>query len=285
MSRVANLAIELKISHETILDFLYRRGNENANINSKLSDEEEKDFRKNFLKINDELNNPFEGFTENKFIEQKQNIYFNNQATIISNFTDQEAISICSKMSDGKIRYYAKEYSNNLIEDHKHFLKYQLHFLAMKALDFYGGYILTFILNLRIFPGKNKSAILLSASKKKFYETDPTLPELEFIPMGSKEKCYIRFSRKIEREKSSAAFIIYNKHRRPLYSFSSKGILITNFQNRFPRISIFREYINGQKRMYSGFDNIYCDICGRELSDELSVLFGRGPTCRTNYPI
>lgn len=285
MISVAKLAVELNIGRDEILYFLNQNGYEKPHLNSRITDELENEFRQNFKKEKTNINKPLEGFENNLFDKEQQIVEYKGKANIHSHFSDSEASIICSKMSDGIIRYYAKEYSVETKEKHKLFLKYQLHYLAMKALNFYGGQILTFIFKLKIFPGKRKNAKLLTASKKRFYEVDPTLPELEFFPVGENEKCYIRFSREIDRKRAYYSFIVYNKHRRPLYSVSDKGELITNYENRFPKISIFTEFINGEKKMYSGYDNIYCDICGRELTDELSVLYGRGPTCRDNHPL
>ncbi len=285
MISVAKLAVELNIGIDEILYFLIQNGYDKPNLNSKITNELEKEFKKNFKKGKNKINKPLGGFEDNFFDKEQQIVHFKGKTSIRSHFSDIEAAAICSKMSDGIIRYYAKEFSVETSEKHKLFLKYQLHYLSMKALNFYGGHILTFIFKLKIFPGKRKNAKILTASKKHFYEVDPTLPELGFFTVGENEKCFIRFSREIDRKKTHFSFTVYNRYRRPLYSVNDRGALITNYENRFPRISIFTEFINGEKKMYSGYDNIYCDICGRELTDKLSVLYGRGPSCRENHAL
>jgi hypothetical protein len=289
--KIAEISKRLKVGHELVIDIINNSLNfkKNLELNSKVefkyldlvnkiiqSKPNWSDFKQNKIIV-------FNGLNKNNFLKKKQIIEINN-ISFETNFSDNEAIEICKRMSDGVIRKAANSIYqiNNINERNKTI--YQFHKLAMKALKYYGGHILTFILNSNILRSKN-SKILVYNGKIKFTDNiDPTFPNIHFSIKD--EKYFIRFNRPKEDIFNSYQLTIYNKNNYPIYGINKENRLIKNFEDRPPYINMFLDFSNQiNPKIYFGYDNTQCDICGRELTDAISIKYGRGPNCRYYNPL
>ena len=299
MINVAKLSVQLKIGAHTILDFLRTTGFKNARLNTKLSETTVREIIASFNNKRKVI--PVEKqsqvlLTENIFINVIQQIRYKDERTIDSYFTDAQAKEICSKMAVGIIRHYSNLFMANKVNSQAlvkkpenlnfDLLRYQLHYLAAKALDFYGGKALTFIFKLRHLPLHKTNTKVLSANKKWYRNENVYFPTFQLNRSDDDSNYYIRFTKLYERKKDNyPVFTLYNYRRKKVAAFSRTGELIEKFKERFPSIAIFEEIKSGELTLYSGYDDGLCDICGRLLTDPLSVSYGRGPQCRIDYPL
>jgi len=74
-----------------------------------------------------------------------------------------------------------------------------------------------------------------------------------------------------------------NIRTRVSWPISTAGLAMENFQTLIPELVIFREITKNGFSLSCGYDDGYCDICGRRLEDPVSIKYGRGPACRSNY--
>lgn len=110
---------------------------------------------------------PVLAFQNNQFNKELGVVSYNGQ-TIPTYFTDDQASTICGKMADSYARNVATRYRALSKTFQGSVYRYQLHYLANKALRLYGGHVLTFLSILRPLKFNNHtaySARLLSPSK------------------------------------------------------------------------------------------------------------------------
>jgi len=299
MLSIAKLSLELKIGAQTIITYLHSIGIKNLRLNTRLSENTILKVKEYFsAKPNSLLTEaPYQVLlTENIFTESVQKVTYKGEKTINSYFTDEQAKVLCSKMSVGKIRYYSNLFLPKANLKNKSsilhqgldwdLLKYQIHFIVAKALDFYGGKILTFIFKLRQLPLYNLNTEVLSANKKWYKNEEICFPTFQLSKSEENNDYYIRFTKMYEKKKPDHPILyITDKKRRSIATFSKNGELITKFKEQFPSLLMFHEIVDGKITLYSGYDNGYCDICGLELTNALSISYGRGPECRDKYPV
>jgi len=110
----------------------------------------------------------------NIFGIQKQEICYKNFQVIQSNFSDAEAINLCTKMCSSFTRNLCNQLNNT--KNNKPLLIYQIHAIVNKALILFGGKILTFIYSLRNLQFKNKTA----SEIKNYDKVIPDFPIISF---------------------------------------------------------------------------------------------------------
>ncbi len=283
--RIAEISKKMKISHQFVIEILKLHFSYkilNIDLNSKVDISYLEIVKREINKRNSK-NVIFEGLNENKFIEIKK-ILKNKNESLESFFTDKEAIELCKRMSDSIIRKVANsvELFKNLDEQNE--VLFKIHKLAMKALEYYGGYMLTFITNTNILKNKNEKIKVYNGKIKLTSNIESTFPNIHF--KIKEERYFLRFNRINEKIFNSYQFTIYNKKNNPIYGLNKERKLIINFENRLPYINMFvdLQYQHNPK-IYFGYDNSQCDICGRELTDAISIKYGRGPNCRYYNPL
>jgi Family of unknown function (DUF6011) len=202
-----------------------------------------------------------------------------------SYFTDIEAKKICFKLNNKRIRKISELFQPNNYEDNQDDIRYQLHYLANKALDIYGGQILTFIYDLPQWYNAKRDTVIMQMDNFDLHNSSPRFPNLYLQSNSNSSKQYeISFKKVYERPiYSSVAFTFRNKETKKEVDINYSGEIVENVTEIEPIILLFKEIINGEVVLASGYDEGYCDKCGRELTDYYSILYGRGPTCRLNY--
>lgn len=225
-------------------------------------------------------------FTENIFTHSVLMVTHSKYNDLESYFTDCQAKVICLKMSNRRIRHFAKLFLTDNVEFDRNTLRYQIHYVANKALKFYGGKILTFISELKDWSThtSNVNVEVLKMNPNAVYDLDPNFPKLRIQSYENSKSYTIIFTRAYERYGANYYPIrITNNYTRQSAWVSINGQLIDNFENFIPEIAIFKEMTDQSFQLYSGYDDEFCDICGRRLEDPISIKYGRGPTCRNNH--
>lgn len=225
-------------------------------------------------------------FSKNIFEKVIQEINHSKYAPLSSHFTDEQAKLICLKMANRRIRHFGNLFLTDTKNIDKATLKYQIHHLANKALSFYGGKILTFIYELKNWPAGTSNVEVLKMNSNVVYEFDTNFPKLQIQSYEKNQTFTIQFTRAYERPLGSySALRITRNWANSTSRISVNGQLIDDFENCIPEIAIFKETISKGFILYSGYDDDFCDICGRRLNDLISIKYGRGPICRNNYGI
>lgn len=292
MKTVGKIVSELKLSSSDVLDYLNRMFYTKFTLNSKIDLKTEENILKHFSKGNFSKTKPdesqpnfrtFKVFTENIFQTVVQVITHPNYPSIQSFFSDTDAQVICSRMANRRIRYFSNLFlSNDTKIDHVS-IRYQIHYLANKAIEFYGGEILTFVYGLKSWSKVGTKVEVFKFDKGAVYDFETNFSKIRLQSFNGKGDYTIHFKRAYERPLGSLDAL---KIRRPwtneFFTISIKGELIANFEDCIPEIALFQETINGQYMLYAGYDDGFCDICGRKLTDAISIKYGRGPECRRN---
>lgn len=223
-------------------------------------------------------------FSKDIFRNKVQEISHPKYDTIDSYFSDAQAKHICFKMSNNRIRHFSNLFLTSTSNIDTLTLRYQIHYLANKALEFYGGRILTFIFKLSNWPIRTTIVEVLKMNPSEIYDFDTTFSKLQLQSSEYGKSFTIMFTRAYEREAgSNTALKITNTLTNKTVRVSINGQLIEDFENCIPEIIIFKESLNGILMLYSGYDDGLCDICGKRLNDPVSIKYGRGPICRVNY--
>lgn len=297
MTKVFSILKEHKLSSSDVIGYLWTIGVQNPSLNTRIDSRIEQLILNHFFgktiplaSTNKDFNieNPqlITVFTKNVFNESVQKVTHPKYKEISSHFTDEQAKLICLKMSNKHIRHFAKLFLTDAIDIDKITLKYQIHFLANKAIEFYGGKILTFIYELKNWTAGTTDVEVLKMNPKSVYNLYTNFPKLQVHSYENNKSYTITFTRAYQRYGASYYPLrITDNYTHESARVSIKGQLIDNFENFIPEVAIFKETIGDSIMLYSGYDVEYCDICGRKLEDLISIKYGRGPTCRNNYGI
>jgi hypothetical protein len=288
--RVVNIALKLNVGTETILSYLndrYINSNCNFTFNSILTEYDIKLIELRFGSLNDEiktneyLNKFLFKFGENQFQKEKNTIKYPNKVDVESIFTDKEVKNLCLKMANPKIRYLAKNFELRNANT-SYLIRYQLHFLAMKAVDKFGINVISFIYNLNSLPTRSMDIKIgkLELDKKTL---DPNITFPIFIFKSQSINCdiIIHFTQNKKLNPVYKSKISIYGNNKLLHEFSNKGKSLIKFTNTAVNFLIFSEIIDQNTVFYSGYDDGYCQKCGRRLTDKLSVVLKCGPVCRS----
>jgi hypothetical protein len=297
MKRVVDFVKEKNISSSDLIHFLKKIGVKDPTLNTKINDIIENMILNHFSKAtqnkkieasNFKIENPelITVFSENVFTNPVQEVTHSKYKPINSYFTDEQAKLICLKMANKRIRHFSNLFLTDNTKIDKLTLKYQIHHLANKALDFYGGKILTFIYKLQNWPSRTSNVEVIKMNPSAVYDFDTNFPKLQIRSLNQEKSFTVTFTRAYERLSGSySALKITNNWTKKTARISINGQLIDNFEECIPEIALFKESLGETFVLYSGYDDDFCDICGRRLEDPISIKYGRGPTCRNNYGI
>jgi hypothetical protein len=228
-----------------------------------------------------EIREPILHLTHNLFKKVQQDIYFKGLKRISSRFLDDQALDICSKMSSSYTRRLCKDFQNK--NSDREFIRYQIHYIANKAFEIFGGKFLTFIYELRKLKFKNQTANEISTHQGVI----PDFPLLSLEAGGT--SFIISFFVKRNKKKNTLnrdVRLLESKTYNEIGTVDEDGCVITRLEKFKPEISLFyQKAMNNTFKIYSGVETGNCDICGKELNHPVSLRLGIGPVCARNLQI
>ena len=316
------------ISGDRLLDFLKSKGYKNLNRNSLIDSEALKLVNSQFMRdkiAKDKIRGqtkiefvnpnkfhrePVLYLHENIFEKIKQQIKFKNYLLQNSNFTDTEAINICSKMSSSFTRSLCRQLHNP--KTNRQLILYRLHYIVNKALKLFGGKILTFIYHLRNLQFKNQAANEI----KTYNRVIPDFPIISFdIGATSFKISFFLKQNELPRRRASGyrskifvfapegrgiePLVIKKENRlktdirlfapktyEEIGAIDEEGYVLIKLEKFKPQLSLFYQATkNNTFKIYSGVETGNCEICGRELTHPTSLRIGLGPICARNKKI
>jgi hypothetical protein len=203
-------------------------------------------------------------------------INYKNFETIKSFFSDNDAIKLCKKMNSSYARSLSNRYQ--MPKENIPLIRYQIHYIANKALNIFGSKIITFILGLRNLKFKNTSALEIRNYQK-------VIPDFPIITLVTKEKTpfkisfFVKKSNKENKLKGDVR-LFNSKTNSQIAYIDEKGYIFSKLNKFNPELSLFYEATtNNIFTIYAGIESGNCTICGRELTDPFSLRIGVGPSC------
>ncbi len=233
-----------------------------------------------FQQIKDITENIIKGNNQFKTIQISADIFQNKQFRKINDdletvFTDEQVVQLCSKLSTPWVRQLLVNSSINIKE---------LHQIAMKCFNRYGGKIISFVLLLPIMDfGNRKSKYFI---EKKDYEGEIPSFKLKFSNSG--DEYYFSFYPNINKIKSDTKIAtVFNKTQNVIEGFISfNGYMQKKVNNENLKLRLFVENLYSKNRViYCGVADGYCLKCNRELSDPKSLRVGYGRECAAEIGI
>lgn len=254
------------------------RGNTNLNfINPKTTRKSKNIKIQPVIKSNENLLQDATILLKNDIFKEKSvEIQYKQLPVLSSYFSDMAAINICKKMNSSYARELCKKYY--LPKENSALIRYQLHYIANKALVIFGSKILTFIFGLRQLKFKNNSAIEIRNYQK-------VIPDFPIITLITKDEIPFRLTFYIKKIKNNNTLKgdvrLYNfKNNEQIGYIDEQGYILSKLNKFTPSLSLFYESIsNNSYSIYSGVESGTCAICGRDLTDSISLRIGVGPTC------
>jgi hypothetical protein len=212
-----------------------------------------------------------------------------NGQTVNTRFTDAQAVNICGKMADAYARAVALKYQEFSSHVQGSVYRYQLHYLANKALTMYGGPVLTFLAGLRPLKFNNLTAALAVKRfrlLREFAATEVDFPTLTFQTVGGNEYTMAFHLAESVDKRRKPVQIFRNRVKVGSIdsygaAFDAQGKAFARAQTVKPSLLIFCDYLQRSKSpsFYSGVETGSCFVCGRPLTDPRSLRYGIGPTC------
>lgn len=312
--RVIAVCMAYNIGDETLLDFLKGKGYKNLNKNS-LLDAKALDFISKEFESDKSIKDKLRGQTAIEFIDVittinpkfksvnkieevaiqtstepalyliddifnqiKQKILYKNYPILLSNFSDTEAINICSKMSSSFTRNLCNQV--NTSRGKRQLIIYQLHYIANRSRDIFGSKILTFIYGLRNLKFKNQTANEIQIYSKVV----PSFPIFSFNSGHSNLKISFFIKQIKKNNKLRADIRIFDsKEFEEIGVIDEDGYVIGKLEKFKPQLTLFHNATkNNSFEIFSGVETGNCEICGRELSHPISLRIGIGPLCAAN---
>ncbi len=209
-----------------------------------------------------------------------------NDISFNSIFTDFEAFSICLGLTDRHSRAIARAFFQN---QNSGMNVDEAHYLSHLALLKYGLSTLKFIISLPPLPFKSFDALPLFATLDKRHSNNPfPIVRLSFLNEFSHiEKIqFSYYSEKFQDKKVKFNNIIQVKNLstgKSLFKISRDGIIIPTDKPKaiVPIIRLFITFVKDTQKaiLNYGLETGECSICGRPLSDPISIQRGIGPIC------
>jgi hypothetical protein len=216
---------------------------------------------------------------ENRFDTIKQTVRYKKE-TIQSKFSDSEALSVCKKMCSSFTRNVCKNFETK--KNDREFHRFQIHFIANKALKLYGGEVMTFWYNLRPLKFKNQSAFEVNTYIK-------VIPDFPMITLKSKDfSCNVSFFLKQNKIKNQLQpnIRVFSTKRGHIAYLDPQGYILDKTKKFSPRLQLFFEASrSGNFLISSGVETGNCEICNKPLTDTRSLRMGIGPVCASNLGI
>ena len=227
----------------------------------------------------EDFREPFLYVERNIFDRVKNYISFIGFPQIESCFEDSEALNVCSKMASSFPRRICKEYQRYRNDNE---LRYQLHYLANKALTLYGGHVLSFMYSLRPlkFTNARDAEELITYSR--------VLPDFPIITLKTRsERFNVSFYLKQQKNgELKSDVVVYTKEHEKVGEIDEHGYLMFKLEKFRPRLNMFlTQYKENGYELFSGIESGYCIVCGRPLEDPKSIRLGIGPVCVEKYRI
>jgi hypothetical protein len=200
-------------------------------------------------------------------------ISFPGLESFSSNFSDDQAIRICSKMSNSFVRSLCTKVNGT---DGKKAL-YQIHYIANKALRLFGEKILTFIMNLRALEFSTNGSIEIVNFRE-------VLPDFPLITVESDDgSFFISFFLQKDKKKNklSSSVKLHSKEGGEVMGeIDENGIITARLQKFYPRIKLYCKILKDQSmQIFSGVETGKCEVCGHILTSSASCKIGIGPVC------
>jgi hypothetical protein len=234
-------------------------------------------FEKDVIKLNESLD---------RFNERPQRVISKENKSIETVFSDFEAFSICLGLEDRHYKHIAREYFKNPKIDIN---VLEAHDIAMKALEKYGSELLSFVISLPALPFKafDATQIFAAMDKRSNFQDFPILRIVYKNDSGHNEKIQIAFFAFNENNKrikhSDVLTIKNNTTGQTLMRITRDGRVCpeNNAKQIIPIIQLFHRFSKDTKSaiLNYGLETGECSICGRELTDALSLKRGIGPIC------
>lgn len=234
-------------------------------------------FEKDVIKLNKSFD---------KFDESQLRVISKENKLIETVFSDFEAFSICLGLEDRHCKHIAREYFKNPKNDHN---VLEAHDIAMKTLEKYGAKLLSFIISLPALPFKafDATQIFAAMDKRSSFQDFPILRIVYKNDSGHNEKIQIAFfaiKENNKRQKHNDVLQIRNNTTgQTLMKITRDGKICpeNNAKQIIPIIQLFYRFSKDTKTaiLNYGLETGQCSICGRELTDALSIQRGIGPIC------
>lgn len=261
-----------RVRGKTTIEFINPKTSSGTNVpsNTQVENAEIKLYREPVLHL-----------THDIFNQQKQNIILKGYPVLSSNFSDTEAMNICSKMSSSFTRNLCKQLHNP--KANRQLIIYQLHHIANKAYKIFGSKILTFIYNLRNLNFKNKTA----SEIKTYTKVVPDFPIISFDTGSASFKIsfFVKQTKKNDKLKADIRLFAPKTYEQ-IGFIDEEGYVMTRLEKFRPQLTLFYQASkNNSFKIFSGVETGNCDICGRELSHPVSLRIGIGPVCASNNQI
>jgi hypothetical protein len=218
---------------------------------------------------------------------QKRTLYFED-SKVETVFSDFEANSICMGLDDRHFRHIARKYfnTNEQLADEQ----IEVHSIAMKALEKYGGKALLFFISLPPLPFKavNATQIFSELDKRRNKQEFPIL-RISFRNVHNQiEKIQIAYyaeKSKVGRIRFDDVLSVKNRSTgQQLFCVSRGGYVVPerNAKEIIPVLQVFVRFSTDTTQAFLnyGLETGECAICGRELTDPESIRLGIGPICR-----
>jgi len=218
--------------------------------------------------------------TRNVFSNLIKSVGYKSLILIQSHFENLQARLICSRMSSSYARSIAEKHSSAMPGEDMELLVYQLHYMANKAFQVFGGKILTLIYELPPLQFAQKTAQEVLTYKK----VRPDFPLISFT-MHQMQVNVAFFTRLHQSQNKLQPHVILFKHKtyETIGSIDALGHIHLQLQKFSPQLSLFIDRINEKQfKIYSGVQTGVCDICQRPLTHPLSLRIGIGPVCASN---
>lgn len=316
MKRLPQIAKEQNIGVKTLIEYCDRIGHEGTTPHSKIDSQLESqiiNLHNGRIEIPEKNNseefqvsstreipsdfeqlNPFEVdeqeiITEgDRFSNRQKRVVTFQGSEVETVFNDFEANSICKGLDERHAKHIARNYfkTNEQTENEQ----FEVHSIAMYALDKYGGRTLSFILSLPPLPFKAVDAAqIFSELDKRRKKQDFPILRITFKNAKNRtEKIQISYYAEksdFGRKRNDNVLMIKNRSTgQQLMRVSRSGIVIpeNNAKQIVPVLQVFIRFSRDTKQtlLNYGLETGECSICGRELTDSESIRIGVGPVCR-----
>lgn len=308
--RIGSICKLYNVGDSTLIEFLIEKGYSNLSIHTSLTENALKIIKEEFIEFKNQKDK-VRGVTEVNFIDNKltkssiesnaetedvyesepilclannifqdikKEIQYSNFPKLFTNFTDNQAIDVCSKLTSSFARNLCSKL--NTSNGKRELILYQLHYIANKALKIFGGNILTFICQLRKLRFKTQTANEI----KTYSKVIPDFPILSFKYSPS-DSLKISFFLKRTNNNDLKPYIrvFSSKTFDEIGYLDERGYIHARLERFRPQLSMFCvAQQKNQLELFAGVENGYCDLCGKELTHPDSLRIGLGPVCAKN---
>ena len=211
--------------------------------------------------------------SSDEFIKANEYISYPGFESFNSNFSDEQAFQICSRMSNPFVRGLCKNF--NSVDRLKQL--YQIHYIANKALRLFGGKILNFIMNLRALEFSTNGSVEIVNFRE-------VLPDFPLITVESDEgSFFISFflQRDKKKNKLSSSVKLHSRDSGEVVGdIDENGVITARLQKFYPKIKLYCKILKDQSmQIFSGVETGKCEVCGHILTSPTSCKIGIGPIC------